>query len=111
VVDPPVHQPEHVREDVPVPFDQSFRDSHDRTELAIYRLVHAERETESEGTGDARVALDDVAVVPDPPLALMRAGRSRDRASLKDVQGPVAGGESPLDVLRHAEDPAQSAGS
>ena len=104
VVDPPADEPEHVREGRPALLDDLLRDPHHVGEAVVDDLIRVPYDTEGQGRGDARVALDDVRVVPDEPVARGRSVflESRHGSGLEDKK-LVLSVERELDVLRTPE--------
>src|SRR5437763_10017308 len=90
-------------EDVVVARDHRRRHPHDPAELPVDLLVRPAGEGEGERRGDAAVAFDDVAVVPEDRRAvgIGQGGERRDRARLEEVERAAL--DRPLDVLRPAE--------
>ena len=103
VIDLPAEQAEHVLEDLAVRPHRPRVDPHHLGEAVIDDRVGAADEAEGHRRGHARVALDDVRVVPDQPVAGGGAdlldGRHRPR--LEQERTPLrVDGE--LEVLRPA---------
>ena len=76
--------------------------AHQPGKRLVHMAIHIPRKRERQRRGHARIALDDVGVVPDDDIITIRRLRQRrDRPRLQHVQStPI---ERPLDILRRAE--------
>ncbi len=103
VIDLPAEQPEHVLEDLAVRPHRPRVDPHHLGKAVIDDRIGAADEAEGHRRGHARVALDDVRVVPDQPVAGGGAdlldGRHRPRL---EQEGAPLRVDGELEVLRPA---------